>query len=188
MSETQASYGAFVRRLFNRSGDPSKDFAHAILGIATEIHEFLSATDEVNALEERGDLRFYQEALQQVVLDFTGTALLPRDPESLVQLFEEADDVGVSVVIASLVNSLLDDAKRWVGYGKEPKSLNEVVHCALDLIEFVSVNGQYRIIDEDRIIAANMAKLLVRYPGGDFDQYRALVRDLDGERAVLASA
>lgn len=188
MSEILIPYPEFVRDLFNRSGDPSKDFTHAILGIVTEVHEYLSATDEGNGLEELGDLAFFLEALGQVCLDRQGFLNTQLGEEGVVSLFELADKVGTSAVIADVCNTLLDDAKRWVGYGKEPKPLNEVFQTAADLVHFVNVTGPYPVIDVNKIIAANQRKLLRRYKGGKFSQRAALVRDLEAEHVALAAA
>lgn len=42
-------------------------------------------------------------------------------------------------------------------------------------------------VDPEDILRANMAKLLVRYPGGEFDAFRAVTRDTEAERAALAA-
>lgn len=182
MSEIALAYPAFVRKFFNRSGDPSKDFTHAILGIATEIHEYLSATDGVNGLEELGDLEFYVEALRQVCDEYSGAPILIRDAHGVFVVGE----YDIPAAIAGSVNELLDHAKRWVGYNTVP-DIRFVMQYTYSLVEFVNVTGPYPCDDHDRIKAANMAKLLKRYPEGEFNQFRALTRDLDGERAVLAA-
>ena len=189
MSEKSIPYYAFVKKLFNRTGDPSKDFAHAILGIVTEIHEYRNATDKVNAIEELGDIQFYLMALLQVIEDHAGLSPPFADSDGIPALFEAADRVGAACLIAETCNTLLDDAKRWIGYGKEPKSLDEVFRTVFELVFFVSRTGFYPVndTDTDRILLVNMAKLLKRYPGGEFSAYHAVVRDLEGERAVLES-
>lgn len=181
--EKAIPYYDFVRKLFNRSGDPSKDFAHAILGIVTESHELLSATDEVNALEEQGDLMFYLHALQQVIEDTTSEVLIIPDNDYLEDKLGSPADF-----IAFRCNELLDHAKRWVGYGKMPHNLDDVFFDTAELVWFLNTTGPYPQVDTDRIKAVNMAKLLKRYPGGEFDAYRAVVRDLEGERVVLQTA
>ena len=181
------TYADFVRKLFNRSGDLSKDYTHAILGVVTEIHEYLTATDEVNGLEELGDLAFYIEALAQVVFDATGERPV-RDKEAdegLARTIMDTENLGL--LISNMSTDLLDSAKRWVGYGKQPPSLSGEFNNALNLVSFVNAVGPFPSSDLARIKAVNMAKLLKRYPGGEFDAYRAVVRDLDGERAVLES-
>ena len=187
-SPTTPTYDSFVRKLFNRSGDPSKDFTHAVLGIVTEIHEFRNATDEVNALEELGDLRFYVQALRQVVLDVEGPHEIPDINAGLQALVDLSAKMGMTKAVAHACNELLDIAKRWVGYGKAPKSLAEVLHTCANLVLFVNMTSQNGCQDSLRIEASNMAKLLKRYPGGEFSQYHALVRDLGAEREVLAAS
>lgn len=188
MSENIVSYDAFVRALFNRQNIPSADFTHAILGVVTEIHEYLSATDEVNGLEELGDLEFYVEALKQVIEDHVG----PIQPDLLnfdgvAGLMLNADRHGAPAVISDICNTLLDDCRRWVGYGKEPKSLREVLFTVNDLVDFVNVTGPYPCTDQERVEASNRAKLNTRYQNGVFTQQAALQRNLEAERASLAS-
>lgn len=191
MSENQSPsaevYGQFVRKLFNRSGDPSKDFTHAVLGIVTETHEYLSAEDEVNALEELGDLEFFGAALYQVVFDRVGEF----DTSPVVELggmVIAARETNPAVAIANTANDLLDHAKRWVGYGKEPADVAQVYRQAAALVAFANSFGAYPNRDVDRIRAANMRKLLTRYPGGEFDAFRAVTRDLEAERGVLQAS
>ena len=187
-SPTTPTYDSFVRKLFNRSEDQSKNFAHAILGVVTEIHEFRNATDEVNALEELGDMRFYLQALHQVVVDVEGPHEIPDINAGLQALVDLSAKMGMSKAVAHVCNDLLDIAKRWVGYGKAPKSLAEVLHTCANLSLFVNMTSPNGCQDVLRIEASNMAKLLKRYPGGEFSQYHALVRDLDAERDVLAAS
>ena len=183
MSEnTIPTYGNFVRKLFNRSGDPSKDFTHIILGIVTEIHEYLSAPDEVNAREELGDLMFYLQALAQFVEDVDGKPLKVTDGEH-----EVSETSFAAAFISSSCNAMLDHAKRWVGYNKRPGNLTEVFMECAQLVYFANVTGPFPCTDVERIKALNVAKLLKRYPGGEYNQYHALVRDLGAERAVLES-
>jgi len=183
-SPTAPTYDQFVRKLFNRNGNPANDFTHAILGIVTEIHEYEFAKDPVNGLEELGDLQFYLVALRQVIEDRPGCQIEPKDLLDLsnAKPWEGCTNVG------ALSTELLDHAKRWIGYGKQPKDLVEVLNTARVLAYFANVTGPYPCADYQRIEAVNMAKLLKRYPGGEFDAFRAVVRDLDGERAVLESA
>lgn len=180
------TYDQFVRKLFNRSGNPASDFTHAVLGIVTEIHEYEFAKDPVNGLEELGDLQFYIVALRQVVEDVLGR---PVESEEFVSIdLDGAKPWTGCTNVYTLSTELLDHSKRWIGYGKQPKDLVAVLNTALVLAYFANITGPYPCDDYKRIEAANMAKLLKRYPGGEFDSFRAVVRDLDGERAVLESA
>jgi hypothetical protein len=190
----QASYSAFVRKLFNRSGDPSKDFAHAILGVVTECHEYEFATDDVNAIEELGDTEFYVVAAQQVIEDYLGAPLPMADIEAEVD--KEMRIYLVSErkydLLQDTLVELLDHAKRWVGYEREPASLQAVFGLVLYAQQAARELGRVPHSDaaatQSHIRSVNMAKLLKRYPGGDFDQFRALQRDLGAERATLETA
>ena len=190
--QASPSFPAFVRKLFNRSGDPSKDFAHAVLGLVTENHEYQTAHDRVNAVEELGDAEFYVVALQQVIEDFLGAPLpvndieLQVDTEMRVFLLSDRKPW----MLQQVHIDLLDQAKRWVGYEREPASLVAVFSLAVFAQQAAREIGLVPHADASKahIRSVNMAKLLKRYPGGDFDQFRALQRDLDAERATLETA
>lgn len=181
MSETTPTYYDFVKKLFNRTGDLSKDFSHAILGIVTEVHELRTASDEVNAHEEQGDLGFFLVALGQVIEDVTGgTSHLDTLSQS-----SEYDKGWENNGLDDITKSLLDDAKRWVGYGKQPADLSDTFFRAATAIALAESLSPHTTRDIGKLKAMNMAKLLKRYPGGEFDSFRAVVRDLEAERAVL---
>jgi hypothetical protein len=188
MSNIQAQYPEFVRKLFNRTGDNSKDFAHAILGIVTEVDELLTATDSVNATEEHGDLCFFCVALQQVVIDVLGTEPsieeLKRTSEHTLTHLNEPH---YSEIVRKLSKRVLDHAKRWVGYGKMPADILLAAQEAITLADVATRLSPLASTDMDHTLSANMAKLLKRYPGGEFDSFRAVVRDLEAEREALQS-
>lgn len=170
-------YHGFVKSLFNRSGDISKDFTHAVLGIITELDEFANATDPLNALEEKGDLVFYLEALRQVLdehspidvemLDIYAKKILNRvtnDPPNLIDVQMEWADL----------------AKRWIGYGKAPTmSTTELFAEASMLVFDVTRN----VLGDP--ITSNINKLLKRYNGMTFSKERAIHRDKEAERQAL---
>jgi NTP pyrophosphatase (non-canonical NTP hydrolase) len=196
MSENTNTYDAFVRSHFNRSGDFSKDFTHAILGFVTEVHEYLSAHDEINGLEELGDMHFYVVALQQVVNDYWlifGVEERSRSEHetSLRRFMSEVETMmlesSISAAISILSNDLLDHAKRWVGYAKMPKSLLEVADLVIVLEVLVNKFGPYPNPDIERIQVTNMAKLQKRH-GDKYSPVAADQRDTEAERAAIAAA
>lgn len=78
---TQADYSKFVMGLFFRNpGDLSKDFAHAVMGVASEVQLELPeeaekwATDlarqEVEVLAELGDALFFHTAALHVLIEY----------------------------------------------------------------------------------------------------------------------
>lgn len=190
MSDLQTQYAAFVAKLFNRTGDLSKDLCHAALGIVTEMRELnlaVNAQDDVNALEEAGDLTFFYHALCLVIHD-----LYPEPDGDAGAIAQATYERGLQLTAQELIDQfsteMLDTAKRWVGYGKQPTlaQATELLIKATLLFNIVLMASVPDIDGED-ILRANMAKLLVRYPGGEFDAFRAVTRDTEAERAALAA-
>lgn len=180
-------YPGFVRALFNRTGDPSKDFAHAVLGLVTEIHEYIDAPDDVNALEEAGDLAFYLEALTQVLDDYSPIQYDAMEAFG-TQAVERYQEFGLR--LGNETTEWLDLAKRWIGYGKAPTmSGAQLVAEAGVLMSLVIRSGRLGDVEDDVFIAkANIDKLLVRYNGMAFNAERAVNRDLAAERTTLENA
>jgi hypothetical protein len=180
---TTVGYEGFVKALYNRSGDLSKDFTHAVLGIITESHEYLTATDEVNAIEEAGDLAFYLTALKQVLNDIS-----PTD-EVAFDTLTDAAFARMGAEDFQIMNTFvewLDLAKRWVGYGKAPTmTTTELLAEAAALVGFVVEHGAAEHTPMEVILKTNVEKLLKRYNGMAFNAERAVNRDLPAERKVL---
>lgn len=189
MSELNETYAAFVAKLFNRTGDLSKDFCHAALGITTEMRELalaFAAKDEVNTLEEGGDLTFFYHAFCLVMQE------LHPNPDVDVptvsrEVYEAALAMNAQEMIQTYCTEMHDIAKRWVGYGKAPTT-EQAVKLVIKMTIVVNIVMMDVFPDTDRevIMKANMAKLLVRYPGGEFDAFRAVNRDTGAEREALA--
>lgn len=182
-------YDGFVRALFSRTGDPSKDFAHAALGIVTEVFELRHATDKVNQTEEGGDLTFYGHAAKQVIRDYLGETEGSFDSGGLVELLNQLNNdrlSGRKDYLDTLTNDLLDDAKRWAGYGKAPAnpslSLARCLYVVFGALE--DANSE----DVDTLKRVNIAKLLERYKGLTFTANAAINRDVDAERRVMENA
>lgn len=194
-------YEGFVRALFNRTGTPSVDFTHAVLGIATEVYELLSAKDAVNATEEAGDLAFYLQAMWIVLSDAYPTLVEGVERSNEFDLIvEQVGDLHKEAIMSMskpallnhLLTELLDVAKRWVGYGKEyphhPAHLPVLAGIVVGLAEHLCVASGSLEDDTERTIEVNVKKLLKRYQGMKFDATLAVNRDLAGERAVLDAA
>lgn len=180
-------YEGFVKALYNRTGDLSKDATHAILGIVTECREYLTATDEVNAVEEAGDLTFYVTALKQVLDDFS-----PTNKDEFGGYFDAATARYTALGSVPLVDvycEWLDLAKRWVGYGKAPTMpTTQLLAEASVLMSLVINSGRAADADMHTVLKANVEKLLERYKGLQFNAERAVHRDLPAERAVLEAS
>lgn len=186
MSDLNTDYKAFVAKLFNRTGDLSKDFSHAVFGIVTEVDEMFKAQDDKHAREEKGDLMFFVRALILVSNEASGV-----DTERVT--IDQYPDVTQKVLGSSnpqqslndLMIDLMDAAKRWVGYGKIPADFSLLVFKAQLATGIALSVCRFQGDTPEDVVKTNMAKLLVRYPGGEFDAYRAVERDLEAERVVL---
>jgi NTP pyrophosphatase (non-canonical NTP hydrolase) len=196
--ELAIEYEAFVKVLFQRSPmlDYSKDFAHAALGVVTEMYELRSATDGVNALEEAGDIMFYIEAMTQVAEDALGvrrdqfsSLITPEQAVSLQAQHRAVMNCVSDEAVDKELNDLLDHAKRWVGYGKQPDALVSVCVMASFLAgsEVATATIRHSTAPAfEEIIRANMRKLDKRYKDRVFTQDQAMNRDLQAEREALA--
>ena len=186
MSITSQDYTDFVRKLFNRQDDVSKDYAHAVLGVVTEVHEYLNAVDEVNALEELGDLEFFVEALAHVVEDVTGErpAINAEDLQQAAVAWSPLTYEALPRIHVAL-NDLTNTVKRWVGYGKAPTNLAELWKLAAFTAFAANQAGPLPTTDRQLVREANVRKLLKRYPEGEFNQMRALVRNVEAERDAI---
>lgn len=183
-------YPKFVASLFNRSTvDQSKDWAHAVLGIATEMQELLVAEDAVHGVAEQGDLRFYGQAVINLTEEFTGEDfdydLCNAEYDALVK---RGGEIGTEAMIDEARKDMLDVAKRWIGYGKVPKYPLLEGAKAVALAQFVMAHARFSEPDADKVELVNVAKLLERYKGLTFDADRAVNRDVSAEHAVLEAA
>jgi len=180
-------YRGFVKSLYNRSGDISKDFAHAVLGLVTESHEYLTAADKVNAVEEVGDLMFYLEALRQVLDDHSPTT----EDDVLKHYNEVLSTLQGDVNLTAMHAEWLDLAKRWIGYGKAPTMSTSILLAEATAMLTITIPAGILNDDDydlDDAILINVRKLLKRYNGMTFSADRAVNRDLTAERAALEGA
>jgi NTP pyrophosphatase (non-canonical NTP hydrolase) len=180
-------YSGFVKSLYNRSGDISKDFSHAVLGLVTESREYLQATDKVNAIEEVGDLMFYLEALRQVLGDHAPI----NEDEVLKEYGEVLSAISGDVNLTDMHTEWLDLAKRWIGYGKAPTMTTSKLLAEATVLLTITIPAGILGDDDydlDDVIRTNVRKLLKRYNGMTFSAELAVNRDLDAERSVLEGA
>ena len=186
MSDLNTDYRAFVAKLFNRTGDLSKDFSHAVFGIVTEVDEMFKAQDAKHAREEKGDLTFFMVALDIVATEASFTQLVADDMTAYPEVLQQAMAAeSPGRALNDLLIDLMDAAKRWVGYGKTPADFSELVYKARLAVGIALTMTPFQGDTPEDVQKTNMAKLLVRYPGGEFDAYRAVERDLEAERVVL---
>ncbi len=187
---SEVGYEGFVEKMFNWSEDRAKDFAHAVLGVATEIKELRDATDPTNAVEEGGDAWFYATAVKLVVQKVVPEDVLNAEIYRILDTDSpELGRVGTrSQYIDKRVNDLLDHAKRWVGYGKLPAC--GLVQVMMDVMLLINASLEDCGVDTSQfdLELVNVKKLLKRYNGMAFNAELATNRDLPAERKVLEDA
>jgi hypothetical protein len=144
------------------------------IGVSGEMAELLNAAlnkDEVNLLEEMGDIEFYVEGL------FQGLGVIAPTPIP-VELGSRLGSMSCLVIIAG---ELLDFAKRFAIYQKPL----EKIAFLKTLKEFRSeLDGVYPVwnITHEQAIAGNIAKLGKRYEGLQYSDKAATERkDKDDE-------
>lgn len=180
-------YEGFVKALYNRTGDLSKDFTHAVLGLVTEIDEYGHAVDMVHAKEEMGDIIFYMTALKIVLDDLSPTGDNAAFSKAMDELMASTNLASYSV--SDQCVEWLDLAKRWIGYGKAPTMPTVELLAEASLLIFVAIEeGIGTDIPMPEVIVANVEKLMKRYNGLTFNAERAVNRDVAAERAVLEAS
>lgn len=126
---------------------------HMAVGVSGEAAELLSASDVdyENMLEELGDLEYYIEGLRQAVgVEYVNTGLMVH-PKGRVPLARAAGEV-------------LDQVKKHVIYNKPLDMV--AFNAALYALEQGMVAARnFARATRDQCLAANIAKLAVRYEG-----------------------
>ena len=196
------NYNQFVLGLF-RPMEQAAMFTHAALGVVSEYHEATTATDHTNFIEELGDYLFFTVAMLQQLPEGTKEAAFMDVYEEAVRLIKgaakempiEGDELGAAEAAQAILTPVLDVAKRWMAYDKEPslEQATDVVVRALVGLGLVRCNGaDIASLGSlpsamHAIISANVAKLRHRYKAG-FSTEAAIHRDLDGEADALRCA
>jgi hypothetical protein len=203
------NYAAFVENLFRVLPTPAMMFSHAVLGVATEMTEIDLAVSDNNFTEELGDLLFFVTAGLQVLHG------LPHNPVTVeaqehntLQVFREcakdADILGLrnpkrSDHTRTLLTPLLDVAKRWMAYDKQPSpnDITQIVSLFNILIVHaashpaygfdITSNTEHAAHNIRRVVDVNVAKLKTRYKAG-FSTEAAINRDVVVEAEVIQRA
>lgn len=203
------NYAAFVENLFRVLPSPAMMFSHAVLGVATEMTEIDLAVNENNFAEELGDLLFFVTAGLQVLHGLPCNPMTAEAQEhNTLMVFREcakdADIMGLrnpkrSDHTRALLTPLLDVAKRWLAYDKQP-SPNDIpqiislfniliVHAASHpAYGFdISLHSEQGVANIKRVVDVNVAKLKTRYKAG-FSTEAAVNRDVVVEAEVIQRA
>jgi len=109
-----------------------------------------------------------------------------RDWDAIVARFH---DVGIirllhgAMGLQTEVGEFMDALKKFIFYGKEVDEINLAEEVG-DLFWYLAIICSELDLEFETIMAANLAKLRVRYPQ-KFSETEAVTRDLGAERAAL---
>jgi len=160
---------------------------HSAIGMASEIGEYLDAcskTDDVNVLEELGDMMWYWAiAIDTLGLNPARVAQMGRMMGApLSQIPRTAQEVEGDLFEG--IGDWCDVAKKHAFYGK---ALNLDTVTALLAIIYRAIDDLHvlrKVHSLEETLRRNILKLRLRYPEKYSDE-QALNRDLGAERAVL---
>lgn len=182
---------------------------HSALGIETELQEIAQSTDQTNLAEEFGDLFWFialgftaLKADMYVVIDEKSYMTHPSKP-STAMLLEEYNPSLPNIM--KLGGEFANQVKALIFYNRQkvkvgPDSAGNFANVdileylqgvlrrlAVNVAAFIGYNKflESRFTLED-VLTKNIDKLRARYPERYSDE-KANTRDLDAERAVIAS-
>lgn len=149
---------------------------HAVMGILTEIDELLenhsSVIDEVNRVEEIGDIAWYMAII--------GREYNLEIPDNVTTSLSD-NDVVITIIKNSL--KLLDILKKKIFYNR-PINTELFVQYSKEIFSLIIAYANIHGVDIESGFDTNIAKLKSRY-GSKFTSERAINRNLETERAIL---
>lgn len=179
---------------------------HGIIGVVTELGEAIDALkkslyygkelDIVNLKEEIGDILWYLSILTDALDIKISNDVWGLRIEEVSNVFDKERVIKDKTIQLNMLNDLLYCVIQ-IGYISKDYELNELIHVPDDLtllseakIEAI-INVLSRVANDlgsDLSVISDtvIKKLQVRYPE-KFDEKKAEVRDLKGERNVLES-
>lgn len=157
-----------------------KGYLHAVIGLNTELHEYIDHKDLVNMKEEIGDMWWYIA----IGINALKSAGIHKD-EFLREYEIGSNDLDRIKLVSWLQNSLyvaLDDVKKCFFY--EPVEEKVIVHSFYKSIDLILKIMKVDSVDIEELMETNINKLRARFPH-KFNSEDALNRDLDAERKIL---
>lgn len=174
-------YPQMVRNLFKDMGSPTANLLHAVVGLAGEVGELLTAASINEIVLEMGDIEFYVEAAYQHTggRNFQPELVLEGHDMSHHQVFST---IGLALSISA--SRLLGFAKRaWI-YQEEP-NLNAVRYELMRVELMLGTMRELVRVNRVDVLGANQAKLGKRFPEGVYtDRDAAAQADQSGESEV----
>lgn len=141
------------------------DNLHMVLGMESEIEELISSVDEVNTLEEIGDIWWYLSNYANL-----------NNYDIVISHFTRKK-FNALLEIVSLTHVLIDSTKKELAY-KKPIDREKIQNTINELASFLNDYTIYMKVDLGTVFARNINKLYVRYPE-KFNEFLALEENRD---------
>ena len=172
MKVTLENYQELANSTMADLGSVKDNFAHMALGIASEFFELQKAgetRDEVNIIEEHGDLNWFVSGVCHI-FDFNFKYLYNESVEDLTQDYFSTGE------ICTISKGLL-------AYGKEVDK-DHLRKNLLFLLGYLKTIAAYEEFDYIQSLQKNIDKLRARFPN-KFNCEDAINRAIDNERTIL---
>ena len=180
-------YAPLALRTVKWLPDPAEDLQHAQVGMVTELGELFDAwkkvaiygkvVDNVNAIEEIGDVFWYVNLLWDVMAE---------TPEDLQLLWDESIKPETMEIVSTAEIDILSDlhimTSNILSLSLEDEGLikEELVPYFFAINRLIAATG----FDVSDALDKNIRKLAKRY-GDKYSDQAALIRDLEVERQTL---
>lgn len=173
-------YQITSKRTMASLGDVKLDLCHCVLGMMSELEEYIQAVDNqdvINISEEITDVNFYlvnYMSFRGIEIKIEYTPKVKLDKQVLYNM------------LVLEISGLSDLVKKHIAYNKEidiQKELLAVFRILITLSELYFAHD----IDMEKSLQNNVDKLLIRFPLQEgFSTEKANNRDLESERKELS--
>ena len=157
--------------------------SHVALGLGSEIVELSTYIDEVNKIEEIGDMFWYLAGYCHI-RNLQLSDYISHYPQKItILLAKNQPDFILNKLICDISN-LQDIVKKFIAYNKSIDKVEESL-ILIDICTSLFIYGNIsNSIDLQQILVKNIDKLLVRYPD-KFSDMLAVNRNLEKEYESL---
>lgn len=158
------------------------DFAHAVLGLMSELTEVTEAkADKHKLADECGDVLWY------VNLAASSTRLLFEDivsgARTDIDMHGKYSEYQALTTLSTSISILADVGKKWLIADRAPdqnKVRSQLIHIVAAVLSLLIPKG----VTLELVLEINIQKLSVRYPNLKFEARNALNHDKEAERAA----
>jgi len=167
-------------------GNDKLDLSHCILGMVSELEEYIIAVDNkdsTNISEELADIQFYVSnymTFRNVTFHDTDF-----DYDKFYTGFQLAKEFNLYNNLVLEISKLSDLVKKYVAYNKEIDRTKEYI-ILTKIVNNIYLLFRVNYLDMEKSLQNNVDKLLIRFPLEEgFTDNRANNRNLEAERNEL---